>query len=174
VPATLTPDLLDLDAASLLLVAEVEAYLQASTPTTHRLNIAELLTTPAPAYGSTIQAWNAAHPLPQPTMLDRLRSRRPRLDVTPAQHLDLTSRYIHQHGWCQGQLWDTEGAVCLLGAQLKVYVAGYGTTETIRRARQRIGNTLGRLGHPIPVDTWNDLPATSLTDIHQLLRTAAI
>jgi hypothetical protein len=174
-------DRLDLGRDGALLVAEVEAYLRAAQLTQLDVEqlVAEALRTPlhrpAPAAPPATQslAWNAHHPLPQPTLLDRLRGHRPRADITPQQHLTLTSRYIHQHGWCQGQLWDREGAVCIRGAQLRVYLAGYGTTWTTTRAWQRLGNTLGQLGQPMPVDTWNDLPSTSLADIHQLLRTAA-
>jgi hypothetical protein len=92
--------------------------------------------------------------------------------VTPQQHLDLTARYIRHHGWHQGALWNPTGQVCVLGAQLRVLQAGYGNADTVRRARQRIGNALGAIGAPMPVDTWNDLPATRATDIHQLLRAA--
>lgn len=171
---TLTTELLDLEAAGLFLVAEVEAYLATIGPAGARLDVAALLAAaPVPVHGSVLQAWNAAHPLPVPTLLDRARGRRPRADVTPPEYLDLMGRYLHQHGWTQGRLWDTDGRVCVLGALLRVYTAGYGTADTVRRVRQRIGNALGRAGHPVPVDTWNDLPTTTRTDVHRLLRAAA-
>ncbi|GAA4866076.1 DUF6197 family protein [Kitasatospora terrestris] len=171
---TLTPELLDLEAAGLFLVAEIEAYLASLSPAGPRVDVAALLAAaPVPVHGSVLQAWNAAHPLPVPTLLDRARGRRPRLDVTPSEYLDLMSRYLHQHGWVQGQLWDTDGRVCVLGALLRVYTAGYGTPDTVRRVRQRIGNALGRIGARMPVDTWNDLPTTTRTDVHHLLRDAA-
>lgn len=173
------PDL-DLGAAGILLVAEVENYLRQVAPAAivnrpGPIDLARLLALAPPLnpHGSVRQAWNALHPLPQLTLIERLRHRRPFLDVTPAEHLQLTARYITHHGWTQGVLWTGAGEVCVLGAQLRVLTAGYGTAETIRRARQRIGNELGRLGAPMPVDTWNDLPTTSRHDVHRLLERAA-
>jgi hypothetical protein len=167
-PATLT---LDLDTAGLLLVAEIEQYLAQITPTVPLAQlVAELLYS---SHGRTVQPWNAHLPLPQLSRLERLRGRTPHLPVTPQQHLDLTNRYITHHGWHQGALWNPAGNVCVLGAQLRVLQAGYGTPATIRRARQRIGNALGAIGQGMPVDTWNDLPSTSRHDIHRLLQSAA-
>ncbi|WP_455583858.1 DUF6197 family protein [Kitasatospora cineracea] len=80
---------------------------------------------------------------------------------------------MHHHGWTQGRLWTCDGAVCILGAQLRVLAAGYGTAHTAIRARQRLGNALGRAGTPMPVDQWNDQPGRTATDVHHLLRTAA-
>lgn len=171
-PATLAPAI-DLDAAGLLLVAEIEQYLATvapHTPPAQRAAIEELLR--SAAHGQHQHAWNAHLPLPELGRIARLRGRTPRLPVTPQQHLDLTARYIQHHGWHQGALWNPAGQVCVLGAQLRVLQAGYGTTETVRRARQRIGNAIGWLGAPMPVDTWNDLPTTTVHDIHQLLRAA--
>lgn len=167
-PATLT---LDLDTAGLLLVAEIEQYLAQHAPGTSPVQlVAELLHC---RHGQTVQPWNAHLPLPRLSRLERLRGRTARLDVTPQQHLDLTSRYITHHGWHQGALWSSTGAVCVLGAQLSVLQAGYGTPDTVRRARQRIGNALGQLGQGMPVDTWNDLPGTTPAHVHRLLQTAA-
>jgi hypothetical protein len=167
-PATLT---YDLDAAGLLLVTEIEQYLAQLAPGTPPAQaIAELLYS---RHGHTVQPWNAHLPLPALTRLDRLRGRTPHLDVTVQQHLDLTSRYIAHHGWHQGALWSSTGAVCVLGAQLRVLHAGYGTPATIRRARLRIGNELGRTGQGMPVDTWNDQPARTRHDVHRLLQHAA-
>jgi hypothetical protein len=170
----------DLDAAGLLLVAEVEDYLRQVAPPEvvagpGPIDLARLFAVmPAPnPHGQVLQSWNAAHPLPAPTLIDRLRHRRPTLGVTPGEHLQLTTRYLTHHGWTQGVLWDGCGAACILGAQLSVFAAGYGSPETIRRARQRIGNELGRIGHPMPVDSWNDLPATTRHDVHWLLQRAA-
>lgn len=178
-PATLPRQPLDLDAAGLLLVAEVEAYLHsvaapvaASGP--GRLDLAQLLAAaPVCRYGSVVQPWHAGFPAPSPTLLDRLRHRTPLVDVTPGEHLQLTSRYITAHGWLQGGLWDSSGRVCVLGAQLRVLAAGYGTPATIRRARLRIGNELGYLGQPLPVDEWNDQCGRRQADVHRLLERAA-
>lgn len=169
-----------LDAAGILLVAEIEAYVRQVAPPTAvtgpgTIDLARILATMPPPnpHGTVVQPWNATHPLPQPTLLDRLRHRRPILDITPSEHLQLTARYITHHGWTQGALWTGCGAVCVLGAQLQVFAAGYGTAATIRRARQRLGNALGRMGYPMPVDDFNDLPTTTRHDVHRLLERAA-
>jgi hypothetical protein len=170
------PELLDLDAAGALLVAEIETYLRAHAPAVKPgLDIKALLAlAPHPAqYGSVLQPWDATIPRTTPTRLQRLRGLQPVTEVTPQQHLDLTARYITQHGWHQGQLWNHAGEVCVLGAQLRVLAAGYGTPSVVWRARIRLGNALGRLGHPMPIDTYNDLPTTRIYDIHHLLRQAA-
>lgn len=179
-PATLTASRIDADAAGLLLVAEVENYLRSvAAPVVAtdagRLDLPRLLASAGPVcpYGSVMQPWNAEHLPAGPTLLDRLRRRQPVTDVTVEQHLQLTSRYITARGWLQGALWDETGRVCVLGAQLRVLQSGYGTAATIRRARLRIGNELGRLGQPMPVDTWNDQPGRRQADIHRLLERAA-
>jgi hypothetical protein len=179
VPAVLIAplaEMLDLDAAGALLVAEIEQYVRAHAPAAKPgLDIAALLAlAPRPAqYGSVLQPWDATITRTPPTRMQRLRGLQPVTQVTPAHHLDLTARYITHHGWHQGQLWDHAGAVCVLGAQLRVLAAGYGTATTAWRARIRLGNALGYLGHPMPVDSYNDLPTTSRHDVHQLLRKAA-
>lgn len=171
---------LDLDAAGLLLVAEIETYLRSTAPS-HKpdtLDLRQLLAQaaalpPRNHHGQTIQPWHAPHTLPQPTRLQRLRGIQPIADVTPSQHLHLMSAYIQRHGWTQGRLWNEDGAVCILGAQLRVLAAGFGSARTAIRARQRIGNALGRMGAPITVDCWNDRPTTRQTDVHHMLRAAA-
>jgi hypothetical protein len=177
-------------AAGLLLVAEVEAYLRSiavpgrpvPTAQTSALGISSNLDEisrplfPAPRvcrYGSVLQPWNATVPAAEPTLLDRLRHRPVTTPVTVQQHLELTSRYIAAHGWAQGMLWDRDGRVCVLGAQFRVLQAGYGTEETVRRARLRIGNELGRLGQGMPVDEWNDRPGRHQAEVHRLLERAA-
>jgi hypothetical protein len=172
-PAVLTaPRTDDTTANGLLLVAEVEAYLRSiAAPAA-----APGLLLPAARicrYGSVLQPWNATVPAAGPTLLDRLRHRPVTTPVTVQQHLELTSRYIAAHGWVQGALWDGEGRVCVLGAQLRVLQAGYGTEETVRRARLRIGNELGRLGQGMPVDEWNDMVGRRQAEVHRLLERAA-
>jgi hypothetical protein len=172
-PAVLTATRTDSTAADgLLLVAEAEAYLRSlAAPAA-----APGLLLPAARisrYGSILQPWNAAVPPAEPTLLDRLRNRPVTTPVTVQQHLELTSRYIAAHGWLQGALWDTDGRVCVLGAQLRVLQAGYGTEATVRRARLRIGNELGRLGQGMPVDEWNDQPGRRQAEVHRLLERAA-
>ena len=178
-PTTLNRPALDLDAAGRLLVAEIEQYLRSlpapASPAGQRLDVARLLAAaPVCQYGQTVQPWWAGWPEPPVAgLLDRIRHSRPGVDVSAQDHLRLTSRFIAAHGWCQGALRDHAGRVCVLGAQLAVTLTGYGTEATVRRARQRLGNQLGRLGAPMPVDSFNDLPTTRQADIHQLLDRAA-
>ncbi|MFB6889436.1 hypothetical protein ACFCX4_09010 [Kitasatospora sp. NPDC056327] len=198
---TTTLTALDLDEQLLgpLLVAEVEHYLRTLATTTapppapvpaaadrprpgtawYALALAVAAdpdTSPTPGPPGTVPAagsWQDGRPAPAPSLTDRLLRRRPTVPVTAAQHLQLMDRYIAAHGWTQGRLWDAEGRVCVLGAHLRVLAAGYGTAATAWQARLLIGNTLGRAGHPVPVDTWNDRPTTNQADIHHLLRTTA-
>ncbi|MFF2077109.1 hypothetical protein ACFVXG_20395 [Kitasatospora sp. NPDC058162] len=195
---TTTADL-DVDLAELLgplLVAEVEAYLATAArqhtpapaparapqtaglpgPAWYRIAQhlqADPLQAPSPADTAPAGPWWDGYPTPAPTLTDRILRRRPTVPVTARQHLQLMDRYITAHGWTQGQLWDTDGAVCVLGAHVRVLAVGYGTPATAWQARLAIGNALGYQGAPIPVDTWNDSPGTTQTDVHTLLRTAA-
>ena len=152
------------------LVAEIEAYL-ASLPVPAR-RIAVPYVCPL---GSTVQLWNAGHPAPQLTLLDRLTRRTARpVPVTAADHLRLTSRYIHQHGWLQGAMWDTAGRVCLLGAQAAVLAHGYGTPATVQTARVQVMEVLHATGRPVSSpDDYNDRPTTRQADIHHLLERTA-
>lgn len=175
-PATLTAPRIDLDAAGLLLVAEVEAYLRSVTPARPgrpRPVLDQVLSELANIPAAAPRRWDAGFALPAPTLTDRLRGRRPVLAVTAAQHLQLVSRYIAEHGWTQGALWDASGRVCVLGAHLRVLAAGYGTPAAAVQARILIGNALGAAGTPMPVDDWNDLPTTRQDDVHQMLARAA-
>lgn len=175
----LTLETLDLDTAGHQLVAEIENYLRTTTPTQHpRLDVRALLAQaaalpPRNSHGQHVAPWHHPHTLPQPTLRDRLRGIQPAADVTVEQHLHLIAAYIRHHGWTQGALWNHDGAVCLLGAQLRVLAHGFGTPHTAIRARQRLGNALGRAGFPMRIDQWNDQPGTRETDIHHMLRTAA-
>ncbi|MGC0317298.1 DUF6197 family protein [Kitasatospora acidiphila] len=172
----IAPD--DVDLLGPLLVAEIEAYLR-SLPAPSRAVAArpftlDRLAVPAVnPYGSVVQQWHHGVQLPEPTLLDRIRGRRRVAQVTPAQHLDLLSKYIHQHGWLQGALWDASGAVCILGAQLRILAAGYSTPAVVERARELIGNEIGYRGETGPIDTWNDAEGRQAADVHQLLRRAA-
>ncbi|TWE18614.1 hypothetical protein FB465_3695 [Kitasatospora atroaurantiaca] len=168
-PSTLTPEPLLLTWDSSGLIAEIEAYL-ASLPVPAR---------PLGPYvcplGSTVQPWNAGYPLPRPTLLDRIAHRpaRPVL-VSVADHLRLTSRYIAAFGWVQGAMWDTAGRTCLLGAQASVLAHGYGTPDTVRRARTQVMEVLHSTGrHVSSPDVFNDAPTTRQADIHHLLDRAA-
>jgi len=153
-----------------LLVAEIEAYLR-SLPTP----AAPPVLAPVPPinqYGQVVQQWHHGIELPEPGLLDRLRGRRPVAQVTPGQHLQLLSKYIHQHGWLQGALWNDRGAVCILGAQLRIVQAGYSTPAVVERARELIGNEIGYRGETGPIDAWNDDPGRRAADVHQLLQRA--
>ncbi|MFD0277130.1 hypothetical protein ACFVHB_24925 [Kitasatospora sp. NPDC127111] len=153
------------------LVAEIEAYL-ASLPAAARTAVPYVY---VPRLGSTVQLWNAGHPLPRPTLLNRLTRRPARpVPVSAADHLRLASRYIGAFGWLQGAMWDTAGRVCLLGAQAAVLAHGYGTPATVRTARVQLMEVLHATGHPVSSpDEYNDRPTTREGDVHLLLDRAA-
>ncbi|MFD0260831.1 hypothetical protein ACFVH7_21505 [Kitasatospora indigofera] len=162
-PFVLTPD-------GSGLAEEIEAYL-ATLPAPARHPVVPYV---APL-GSVVQPWNAAHPLPRPTLLDRITRRPPRpVRLTAAGHLRLTSRYIGAFGWLQGAMWDADGRVCLLGAQAAVLAHGYGTPATVQTARVQVMEILHATGRPVSSpDEYNDRPTTRQADIHQLLDRAA-
>ncbi|GAA2231822.1 MULTISPECIES: DUF6197 family protein [Kitasatospora] len=151
------------------LIAEIEAYL-ASLPTPARTAVPYVC-----ALGSVRRPWNAGHPEPRPTLLDRIARRPPRpVPVTVADHLRLTSHYIAFHGWLQGAMWDEAGRVCLLGAQAAVLAHGYGTPDHARRGRVQVMEVLHGTGHPVASpDEYNDAPTTRQADVHRLLDRAA-
>ncbi|MGW2371686.1 DUF6197 family protein [Kitasatospora sp. NPDC001683] len=173
---------LDPDLYGPLLVREIEAYLATVAPepawrTRLRSAIADAHlpgpATPGTNAGDNQPWWHAAPAAPTRTLTDRILRRQPVTHVTARQHLQLMDRYIRQHGWTQHQLWDDTGAVCVLGAHIRVLAAGYGDAATAWQARLLIGNTLGYAGHFMHVDTWNDQPSTTQHDVHHLLRSAA-
>ncbi|MEU9127914.1 hypothetical protein AB0D08_07345 [Kitasatospora sp. NPDC048540] len=151
------------------LVAEVEAYL-ATLPAAARPQLPYVC-----PLGSVEQPWNAGHPLPRRTLLDRLARRPARpVEVTVAGHLRLTSRYLTAHGWLQGAMWDCQGRVCLLGAQSAVLAHGYGTPYTARRGRAQVMEVLHATGRPVSSpDAYNDAASTTQADVHRLLEHAA-
>jgi hypothetical protein len=119
-------------------------------------------------------AWDLGMVRPVPNWLDRLRHRAPAPTPTDtATHLRLVARYITAHGWTQGRLWDERGAVCLLGAQLMVLRAGYGTPATASRARVLLMEQFVAQGPFRSVDDWNDRPGCRLVDVHRQLDIAA-
>ncbi|MFJ1796954.1 DUF6197 family protein [Kitasatospora griseola] len=166
----LPPNPLALTADGSALVAEIEAYL-ASLPAPARPTVPYIC-----RLGSTAQRWNAGFPQPQPTLLDRLAHRPARpVQVSVADHLRLTSRYLAEVGWVQGKLWDSTGRVCLLGAQAAVLAHGYGTPDTVRRARIQVMEVLHSTGRPVTSpDVFNDAPTTRQADVHLLLDRAAV
>jgi len=150
------------------LVAEIEAYL-ASLPAPARavepLRIS--------AHGSVDAPWDWGMTRPEPTAMDRLRGRRPaQVPIDTAAHLRLLARYLTVHGWCQGRLWTRQGEVCLLGGQLAVLNAGYGTEATVMRARTLLMEQIAPTGHS-SVDRWNDQPGRTRHEVHRLLDRAA-
>jgi hypothetical protein len=166
--ATLTLPELDVDVLGPLLVAEVEAYLAslpapAVEPSRPRLTVPHL-----PRYGSVVLPWDHSVTQPERTWVGRILHRRPAPEVTVRQFLELMNSYIHRHGWTQGQLWDTQGRVCLLGARARVLAAGYGTPAVDEQARLLIGNTI-----KMPIDTWNDTKDRTVYDAHALLQATA-
>ncbi|MFG2825788.1 hypothetical protein ACGFX4_40960 [Kitasatospora sp. NPDC048365] len=165
----LLPDSLLLTPDGSTLVAEIETYL-ASLPAPARLTVPYVC-----PLGSTVQRWNAGLPVPRPTLLDRLANRPARpVEVSVADHLRLSSRYLAEVGWVQGAMWDSAGRVCLLGAQAAVLAHGYGTAYTVRRARVQVMEVLHATGRPVSSpDVFNDLPATRQSDVHQLLDRAS-
>ncbi|MEV4558295.1 hypothetical protein AB0K51_15070 [Kitasatospora sp. NPDC049285] len=167
--ATLQPETLILSADGSALVAEIEAYL-ASLPAPARLTVPYVC-----PLGSIVQRWNAGFPHPRLTVLDRIAHRPARpVDVTVADHLRLTSRYLAEVGWVQGALWDSAGRVCLLGAQAAVLAHGYGTPYIVSRARNQVMEVLRATGLVVSSpDMFNDAPTTRQADVHRLLDRAS-
>ncbi|MFJ5922455.1 hypothetical protein ACIQF6_07550 [Kitasatospora sp. NPDC092948] len=165
----LLPDSLSLTPEGSALVAEIEAYL-ATLPVQARAVVPLICN-----FGSTIQRWNAGFPQPRLSVLDRLAHRTARpVDVSVADHLRLTSRYLAEVGWVQGKLWDASGRVCLLGAQAAVLLNGYGTPYTVGRARNQVMEVLHTTGRAAASpDVFNDAPGTRQTDVHRLLDRAS-
>ncbi|MEV7176964.1 hypothetical protein [Kitasatospora sp. NPDC093679] len=151
------------------LIAEIEDYL-ASLPASARVPVPYVC-----PLGRVLQPWNADQPLPRRTVLDRLTHRQARpVPVSVAGHLQLTSRYLTAYGWLQGALWDSRGRVCLLGAQAAVLAHGYGTPQTVRRARTQVMEVLHAEGIPVSSpDVFNDAPTTREADVHRVLASAA-
>lgn len=152
-----------------VLVGEIEAYL-ASLPPAARSIPVPLIS----KYGSVAAAWDLGMTRPVPNWLDRVRHRPPApTPIDTATHLRLVARYITSHGWCQKRLWNPDGAVCMLGAQLMVLRAGYGTAATASRARVLLMEQFVAQGTYRSVDEWNDEPGRRLVDVHRQLDLAA-
>ena len=154
----------EVDLLGPILVAEIEAYLKQQAPKPAPTPIAQ---PPIRHPGQYRHPWNTGHEHPTPTLLQRLRSQRPRTPVTTAQYLQLIGRYIQHHGWTQGLLWTPVGEVCILGARARVLAAGYGTPAVDEHAHQLLGNETR-----MPVNDWNDTEGRRVCDIHALLQAA--
>ncbi|WP_431678547.1 DUF6197 family protein [Kitasatospora sp. KL5] len=163
--ALLLPASLTLTPEGAALVAEIETYLATARPAVPYVC----------PLGTTLRPWNAGHPAPTATLLDRLTRRPARpAPVTVADHLQLASRYMTAFGWTQGCLWDSAGRVCLLGAQAAVLAHGYGTPTTVLRARVQVMEVLHATGRPhASPDRFNDAPGTRQADVHHLLDRAS-
>jgi hypothetical protein len=149
------------------LVRAIEHYL-ATQPHT-------LTAPPVCHYGQTVPAWDQGMTRPAPTLMDRWRHREPApVPIDTATHLRLVSRYLTTHGWCQDRMWDDQGRRCLLGAQLAVLQAGYGTPATVQRARTLLlEQFLTQLPAICTVDQWNDHPGRTAAQVHRQLDIAA-
>ncbi|RAJ42813.1 hypothetical protein K353_02490 [Kitasatospora sp. SolWspMP-SS2h] len=151
------------------LVREIERYL-AAQPHAARIPVPVVST-----LGQAPIAWDLGMTRPQPTLTDRL-MRRPAAPtpIDTATHLRLLSRYLTVHGWCQGALWDESGRRCILGAQLAVLEAGYGTGDTVMRARRHLMEHFVAQDPAIrSVDQWNDHPGRTAAQVHRALDIAA-
>ncbi|PBC76161.1 hypothetical protein BX265_0864 [Streptomyces sp. TLI_235] len=173
-PATRTAALLGLPDLAFVaeggaLVREIEAYL-ATQPAALRSAVPAVC-----VHGQAPIAWDLGMTRPQPTALDRLRRRPPApTPIDTATHLRLLSRYLTVHGWCQGRLWDEQGRHCLLGAQLGVLAAGYGTEATAMRARRFLMEQFTAQDPTVrSVDRWNDTEGRTAAQVHRALDIAA-
>ncbi|MFJ4091215.1 hypothetical protein ACIPYS_06485 [Kitasatospora sp. NPDC089913] len=148
------------------LVREIEHYL-ATLPAPARPITAPLIC----PLGQAPVAWDLGMPRPRTTLLDRARRRTPApVPIDTATHLRLLSRYLTVHGWCQGALWDERGRRCLLGAQLAVLAAGYGTPATAMDARRHLMEQFTRQERSVrSVDQWNDAPGRTAAEVHRQL-----
>ena len=154
------------------LVREIEHYLATHAPApTLTAATAALLC----AYGQAPIAWDRGMAHPVPTLLDRLRHRPPApVAIDTATHLLLVSRYLTAYGWCQDAMWDAQGRRCILGAQLAVLQAGYGTATTVQRARTLLMEQFTAQDPEVrTVDQWNDAPGRSAAQVHRQLDIAA-
>ncbi|GGV39534.1 hypothetical protein GCM10010495_66120 [Kitasatospora herbaricolor] len=153
------------------LVREIERYL-ATQPKPQPTRYAVPTVCP---HGQAPVTWDLGMTRPQPTAMDRLRRRPPApTPIDTATHLRLLSRYLTVHGWCQGLLWDESGRRCLLGAQLAVLAAGYGTQATAMDARRHLMEQFTAQDPTVrTVDQWNDHPGRTAAQVHRALDIAA-
>ncbi|MFD9692329.1 hypothetical protein ACFWXO_41950 [Kitasatospora sp. NPDC059088] len=147
------------------LVREIERYL-ATLPVPARVPVPQIC-----ALGQAPVTWDLGMTRPRATLLDRARGRTPApVPIDTATHLRLISRYLTVHGWCQGLLWDEAGRACILGAQLAVLAAGYGTPTTAMNARRYLMEQFAAQDPAVrSVDQWNDRPARTAAQIHRQL-----
>ena len=151
------------------LVREIERYL-ATQPLPARWTVPAIC-----LHGQAPVTWDLGMTRSGPTRMDRLRRRPPApVPIDAATHLRLVSRYLTVHGWCQDLLWDDRGRRCLLGAQLAVLAAGYGTQNTAVHARHYLMEQFTAQDPAIrTVDQWNDAPGRTAAQVHRQLDIAA-
>ena len=154
------------------LVREIEHYLATHTPAPALTRAPAVLVC---AHGQAPIAWDRGMARPVPTLLDRLRHRPPApVAIDTATHLLLVSRYLTAYGWCQNAMWDAHGRRCILGAQLAVLQAGYGTATTVQRARTLLMEQFTATDPTLrTVDQWNDTPGRTAAQVHRQLDIAA-
>ncbi|MEU8511614.1 hypothetical protein AB0C76_08515 [Kitasatospora sp. NPDC048722] len=152
------------------LVREIERYLATLPAPAARITVPAICT-----LGQAPVTWDLGMTRPRPTLLDRARRRAPApLPIDTATHLHLISRYLTVHGWTQGRLFDETGRACILGAQLAVLAAGYGTQATAMDARRRLMEQFTTHDRSVrSVDQWNDAPGRTATQVHRQLDIAA-
>jgi hypothetical protein len=150
------------------LVREIEHYLATHTSAPLPATVPAALVC---AYGQAPVAWDRGMSRPVPTLLDRLRHRTPApVAIDAATHLLLVSRYLTAYGWCQNHMWDDQGRRCILGAQLAVLQAGYGTATTVQRARTLLMEQFTALDSDVgTVDDWTDAPGRTAAQVHRQL-----
>lgn len=83
--------------------------------------------------------------------------------VKAAETLDI----LREYGWCQGELIDPEGHLCLLGA---IFMAYYGRPHSAGFSHEALVRTIQSSLGPIPgVGFWNDQPSRTQAEVEALL-----
>ncbi len=75
--------------------------------------------------------------------------------------------YIEEHGWCQGELRDEMGQVCILGA-----IASIPDPEDWEPRSVALKALRAITGSPFP-DNWNDAPGRTKEEVIAAFRNAA-
>jgi hypothetical protein len=106
--------------------------------------------------------------------------RRPRGPVdhrplTVAEHLELTAAVLEHSGWARTghrvRTW--RGRRCILGAQIALYLAGYGDTHTANAAGTHLNQLLAERGIRERFPIWNEAEGRTRDEVLELLHTAA-
>ncbi|KPI12056.1 hypothetical protein OK074_2677 [Actinobacteria bacterium OK074] len=94
------------------------------------------------------------------------------LQITAAEHLELTALVIERWGWTQGGDRDESGGRCVRGAQFVLLRLGYGDAGTLHRATAHLHEVLAPVGGGDFVG-FNDAEGRNKSQVLALLRTAA-